>query len=116
MPEEFDPIPFHLEHIISRKHRGQTLLANLALSCSWCNLYKSSNLAGLDPVTGQLTRLFHPRLDDWADHFEWRRAVLTGITDIGRVTVDVLVMNDPERTRLRTFLIRLGVFPPARGD
>jgi hypothetical protein len=85
----------------------------LALSCSGCNLCKASNIAGLDPQSGQLTRLYHPRIDVWDEHFEWHGAALTGKTPIGRVTVDVLGVNQPQRMQLRELLIRLHVFPRA---
>jgi hypothetical protein len=37
----------------------------------FCNTRKGPNLSGLDPQTGELTRLFHPRQDRWQDHFRW---------------------------------------------
>jgi len=111
LPQAFDPLPFHVEHIIPKKHRGRTVLANLALSCAGCNLSKASNVAGFDDESGQLTRLFHPRLDTWAEHFAWAGPVLVGTTAIGRVSVAVLDINHPERVRLRNLLIGLGDFP-----
>ena len=111
LPQAYDPIPFHIEHVIAKKHRGRTLASNLALSCAGCNLSKSSNIAGIDERTGGLTRLFNPRIDVWAEHFTWHGAVLVGTTPIGRTTVMVLDINHPERVRLRRILIRLGVFP-----
>jgi hypothetical protein len=83
----------------------------LALSCLNDNLHKGPNIAGLDPNTGSLTRLFHPRQDIWEEHFGWVGPVLTGRTDIGRTTIDVLAMNVPERLELRRILIRAGLFP-----
>lgn len=97
--------------MISKKHRGRSVAGNLALSCSGCNLGKASNIAGLDGRTGKLTRLFHPRIDVWAEHFRWNGPRLVGTTAIGRTTVDVLNINHPERVRLRKLLIRLRVFP-----
>jgi 5-methylcytosine-specific restriction endonuclease McrA len=61
--------PFHLEHIIARQHGGGTVPENLALACWQCNLKKGPNLTGIDPETGRVTRLFHPRKDNWQDHF-----------------------------------------------
>jgi hypothetical protein len=112
LPQEFDPLPFHVEHIISKKHRGRTVLANLALSCSGCNLYKASNIAGIDRPSGELTRLFHPRIDLWMEHFAWQGAMLVGKTAVGRTTIEVLNINLAERVRLRRLLIRLKAFPP----
>ena len=33
MPQEFDPTPFEIDHIISEKHKGPTVASNLCLSC-----------------------------------------------------------------------------------
>ena len=64
--------------------------------------------------TGELTRLYNPRVDVWYEHFAWEGPVLIGKTSIGRTTVAVLSINQPERVRLRRLLIRLNVFPPTR--
>ena len=61
---------FHIEHIVAKQHGGIDELDNLALSCHLCNSKKGPNLSGLDPESGDLTRLFHPRTDRWSDHFE----------------------------------------------
>ena len=37
-------IKFQVDHIISRKHRGQTILENLAYSCAICNGNKGSDI------------------------------------------------------------------------
>ncbi|MCC7421069.1 MAG: HNH endonuclease [Planctomycetaceae bacterium] len=112
VPSRFDLLPFHVEHVISKKHHGRSVLSNLALSCPACNLFKAANIAGMDPESGELTRLFHPRSDGWDDHFQWNGAVLVGKTAVGRTTIDVLEMNQPERVRHRELLIQLGGFPP----
>jgi hypothetical protein len=112
MPDEFDPLPFCIDHIISQQHHGLTIETNLALSCFNCNSYKGPNIAGIDPYTSQLTRLFHPRVDDWLDHFEWNGAILMGKTPVGRTTIDVLNINDPPRVEHRRHLIEEQVFPP----
>ena len=62
-------------------------------------------------VTG-LVRLFHPRRDKWKEHFRWEGVVLVGVTQTGRVTVDVLAINLPHRIRLREALVSEGAFPP----
>jgi hypothetical protein len=64
-------------------------------------LHKGANLSGLDPKTGKLTRLFHPRLDDWEDHFANRGGEITGLSAIGRTTASLLRMNEPGRLQLR---------------
>jgi 5-methylcytosine-specific restriction endonuclease McrA len=108
LPEAFATYPHHTEHVIPKKHRGRTLFSNLALGCAACSFAKGANVAGLDPVTKHLTRLFHPRLDEWNDHFAWKGPMLIGTSPIGRTTVYVLNMNLPERVELRNLMIRLG--------
>ena len=66
----------HLEHIRPRKHGGTDDADNLALACVDCNLHKGTNVAGYDPQTGTLTELYHPRRQNWAEHFEWREVFI----------------------------------------
>jgi hypothetical protein len=84
---------------------------NLALCCLHCNCHKGPNIAGIDPVTGELTRLFHPRRDRWRDHFEWHGPELIGRTPVGRATVSVLAINHPDYVAVRHALIAEGLFP-----
>ena len=86
---------FHVDHIVARQHGGQTNLENLALACMHCNQRKGPNIAGRDPATGRVVRLFHPRQDQWGNHFAWGWPDLAGKTQIGRVTILVLAMNEP---------------------
>lgn len=51
MPQNHDDLTFEIDHIISRKHSGPTSARNLALSCFWCNSFKGTDIAGLDPRT-----------------------------------------------------------------
>jgi hypothetical protein len=59
-----------------------------------------------------MVRLFHPREDDWSEHFEWNGPELVGKTPVGRGTVAVLGINLSENVELRESLIEEGVFPP----
>ncbi len=68
-PEAFTPVPFHFDHIIAQQHGGRTELENLALSCCYCNRYKGTNLAGIDPISGNVVQLYNARADQWKDHF-----------------------------------------------
>jgi len=99
--EESPLIPFHVEHIIPRKHGGGNDMINLALACADCNLKKSSDLAGLDPLTNQLTPLFHPRTEHLDEHFHWDGIHLIGSTAIGRTTIQVLDLNSSSRIQVR---------------
>jgi hypothetical protein len=110
MPQAFHPSRFPLDHIVARQHGGKTVTENLALACLHCNSHKGPNLAGLDPVSGQLSRLFDPRQQIWRDHFEWRGAQVVGLTTEGRVTVAVLYINDPDYVALRASLMAEGFF------
>ena len=51
---------------------------------------------------------------NWAEHFEWRGALLSGRTGIGRATVKLLAINHPDYVLLRESLIDEGTFPPDR--
>jgi hypothetical protein len=74
-----------------------------------CNRHKGPNVAGIDPETEELTRLFHPRVDEWSSHFGWNGAEILPLSPIGRVTVSVLFMNDPEVVWLRsTLAVKVG--------
>ena len=99
--QNHEPLRFHIEHIIPRQHKGKNTANNLALACHHCNLFKGPNLSGIDPRTKKLTRLFHPRLDDWVDHFENRHGEIIGLTAIGRTTAGLLRMNEDGRQQLR---------------
>lgn len=114
VPQAYYPtVPFPIDHVIARQHGGPTALGNLALSCLHCNSHKGPNSAGLDPRTKRLTKLFNPRRHRWERHFRWDGPYLVGRTAVGRVTVAVLAMNDPEAVEVREALLEEGVFPPA---
>ena len=112
MPQEFDDIPFEVDHVIAKKHGGEMLANNLALSCFFCNSFKGSDLAGLEPKTRKLTPLFNPRRHSWTRHFRWKGAYLLGRSAIGRVTIKVLRINDALRVELRQNLIDEGSWRP----
>lgn len=113
MPQTFYPtVTFPVDHIIALQHGGPTVASNLALSCLHCNSHKGPNIAGIDPKTKKLAALFHPRRHKWGKHFRWDGPQVVGRTAIGRVTVTVLAMNDPDAVRAREELIEEGVFPP----
>jgi hypothetical protein len=115
MAQEFAEPSHEIDHIIAEKHRGPTILENLALACFHCNNHKGPNIAGVDAETQTITRLFHPRQDRWSDHFSWRGAILVGTTPVGRATVEVLAINVRHRVIHRQALIDEGVFPPKGG-
>lgn len=112
MQSDHDPLPFQVDHIIAEQHGGKTILDNLAWSCLHCNKHKGPNIAGLDPVTGQLVPLFHPRHQPWERHFTWKGSILVGRTRVGRATILVLAMNDPDFVAFRTELMDEGTYEP----
>ena len=84
-----------------RLHQDDSPLAALHVACIDCNLHKGSNLTGIDPDSGSITPLFHPRQQQWQDHFRWNGIHLAGKTDVGRTTIHVLCMNSDEQLELR---------------
>ena len=72
--------------------------------CAVCNRFKGSDIASIDPETGQLTPLFHPRVDLWDDHYQVRNGEIVALTAKGRATVRLLRMNRPARIRERQLL------------
>ena len=111
MPQSASKLTFPIDHIIARQHGGETTPENLAMCCGRCNLSKGPNIAGLDPASKELTRLFHPRKDEWAKHFRYEGVVIVGLTDVGRTTITVLAMNQPHQRAVRQALLDDGVFP-----
>jgi hypothetical protein len=53
------PAPFHIDHVIARQHGGATEFESLALACIHCNRFKGPNVAGVDPSSGDIVRLFN---------------------------------------------------------
>lgn len=107
-PEAVAELRFQADHVTAEKHGGASSAANLAWACFRCNSHKGPNLAGLDPQSGSLTRLFNPRQDQWSTHFRWAGPRLIGRTDVGRTTIAVLCVNRGDVVRLRRELLSEG--------
>lgn len=105
LPQSVALVPLEADHIVARKHGGQTESDNLALACSLCNKHKGSDLASIDPDSGAITPLFHPRRQRWADHFHLQDTQIVPLTATGRVTVSLLQLNRPERMAERELLL-----------
>ena len=60
MPRSALKFTLAIDHIIARQHGGKTPADNLALACIRCNRHKGPNVAGVDPTTEEIVRLFHP--------------------------------------------------------
>jgi hypothetical protein len=107
----FSFAPHQIDHIIAEKHGGPTDPDNLALCCTLCNRYKGSDLTAIDPQTGLVVALFHPRRQVWADHFRLiLDGMLTGDTPEGRATIRLLQLNRPERIEERRLLATSGLW------
>jgi hypothetical protein len=101
------PLPHQVDHVIAETHGGKTVMENLACAC---NRFKGANIAGVDPETGRIIRLFHPRKDRWNKHFESRvDGRISGCSAIGRTTVAVLRVNQEKSVLMRQALIAEGL-------
>ena len=109
--QEHCDLTHHVEHIVAKQHGGSDDVGNLALACHRCNLRKGPNLTAIDPVTREVVPLFHPRSNDWAEHFIVESERIIGITAVGRATVQLLAMNDARRLELRAQILDSGEQP-----
>lgn len=101
-----------IDHITPLKHRGLTNLENLALACIECNTNKGSDIAAFDPLTGEAALLFHPRRQNWFDHFELVGETICGLTPTGRATAALLQFNVPMRISERARLLAISFYSP----
>jgi hypothetical protein len=101
-----------IDHIVAEKHGGNTTAENLSLACTLCNRAKGTDLGSLSATSGQLVRLFNPRIDDWAAHFEMSGDSILSKTEIGEVTARLLGFNVTERRLERSALKAIGRYPP----
>ncbi len=109
--QQYSDVAFHIEHIIAVSHGGKSIENNLALSCLRCNLYKGTNIAAADPLTGEPTFLFHPRRHQWAAHLRFDEARIMPLTPEGRATVLVMRFNEQERVEQRELLLLFDRYP-----
>jgi|SRR5579871_2818905 len=103
--------PHEVDHIVAEKHGGQTVAVNLCLSCFDCNRHKGSDLASLDPQSGEVVLLFHPQRDRWAEHFALNGGLIQPISPQGRATARLLQFNTSRRIAERSALTELGRYP-----
>lgn len=102
-----------VDHILSRKHGGSSVSDNLAYACVICNRSKGSDVASINPYTGDAVRLFNPRRDVWADHFRFEGPRIEAQTDIGVATIRVLQLDRLDRVAERRLLQAIGRYPKA---
>ncbi|MFO0343774.1 MAG: HNH endonuclease, partial [Planctomycetota bacterium] len=105
-------LPYEPDHIIAVKHGGATSAGNLAWTCFLCNRAKGSDVASIDPQTGEVVQLYSPRRDVWAEHFSLDdTGAILGQSPSGRATVSLLKFNRPEQIEIRQILIDSGIYP-----
>jgi 5-methylcytosine-specific restriction endonuclease McrA len=103
-----------IEHIKPRSQGGNTTTDNLALACQGCNAHKHTKTEGYDPVSGKIVPLYHPRQQQWRDHFGWSAdfTLIVGLTPTGQATVNTLQLNRDGLVNLRKILYAMGEHPP----
>lgn len=109
LPQSSQEAAFHVDHIQPRSARGQTVANNLAFACVTCSLRKAARTHGRAPLSRGLVPLFHPRQDQWSEHFRGTSGCrLLGRTPTGRATIAALGMNRPAVIAIRKALVKLG--------
>lgn len=75
--------------------------------------HKYTATEGIDPVTEKRFPLYHPRNENWADHFAWdfHCVHIVGLTGTGRATVIRLNLNRVSLVNLRRLLSENGLHP-----
>ena len=114
--EEDSYSPHQIDHIVSRKHGGLSSFDNLAYACVRCNVWKGSDVGSIDNQSGKLVRLFHPRLQQWDDHFALQGVVIKPLTAEGEATVRLLKLNLDKRLAERRILAAAGRYPRPSGS
>jgi HNH endonuclease len=112
MHQSLQGATFHVEHVVSRAVGGSDDELNLCLACPSCNLHKLSRVSAVDPITGEVTSLFHPRVQIWSEHFAWIGLEMSGLSAEGRATIEALHMNSPRRILIRQAESMFDLFPP----
>lgn len=113
MHQSIQGASFHIEHVVPSSLGGLSDESNLVLACPSCNLHKSDRIEALDPDTGAFSRLFHPLVDRWEEHFRLDEFRIIGATQVGRATVAALHFNQPRRLKIREAEASFGLFPPS---
>ena len=112
VPDGLSFYAHEIDHIIAEKHGGPSNAENLACACWRCNRHKGSDLTSLDPATGLIVPLFHPRTQRWSEHFRLDGAQIVPISSTGRATAALLQLNQPARIAERMEMIAKGEYPP----
>ena len=100
-----------VDHIISRRHEGTSNEENLAHACFWCNNRKGTDVAAFVGKPSHPVRFFHPRNDQWGDHFAQDQVRIEHHSQVGEATVKHLSLNEPARLEERLALADTGRYP-----
>ncbi|MFK7936043.1 MAG: HNH endonuclease [Saprospiraceae bacterium] len=109
--EKYAFFTYHVEHIVSLKHGGLTILVNLAYSCPVCNKNKGSDIATFLDNYEIPIRFYNPRIDDWEIHFEIQpNGLILPKSKIGEATIKIFDFNHPDSMLEREILLMNGMF------
>lgn len=110
LPADKSYFAFHIDHIVSLKHGGETEANNLAYTCAICNLNKGSDVATFLDDRKTAVRFYNPRIEQWREHFRIESTgLLSAQTDIAAATIKVLDLNHPDAIIERREMLRLGL-------
>ena len=108
---DYTAFKHEIDHVIAIKHDGATEEDNLAYACAQCNRFKGSNIAALDPQTGEIVPVFNPRKQQWPEHFQLDGPVIVPLSASGRATERLLELNQIDRVLLRQELSAAWRYP-----
>lgn len=112
--EDYSSGLFAVEHIHPKARGGGDETDNLAWACSPCNAAKYDFTQALDPQSGEVVALFHPRRNRWREHFCWSTDLLLieATSSTGRATLTRLDLNRRQNINLRRVLLHFRLHPP----
>ena len=73
--------------------------------------YKGSDMTTFLDNYQDVVSLFNPRFESWHDHFRCVDGEIIAKTRVGRASVKLLRVNEPDRLILRQLLAQLGRYP-----
>ncbi|WP_353929690.1 HNH endonuclease signature motif containing protein [Okeanomitos corallinicola TIOX110] len=109
--EKYTALGCTIDHIISIKHGGSSDADNLAYCCVFCNRFKGSDIGSIVWKNKEFIRFYHPRWDNWSEHFQLDDSHIQPLTTIGEVTARILGFNDQPRLLERRILISKKRYP-----
>lgn len=117
-PEAFSLDTFTIDHIQPITDSGSSDVDNLAFACHNCNNRKQDDQTAVDPQTETRVSLYHPRREQWSDHFQWSEDALTiePLTATGRATVMRLQLNRIGAVNVRRALLALNEEHPPTSE